>query len=130
MRWTAEEIRRQFSGRLIGDFRMRKVVSEALLYLPSGLIKHVTSRVWFLSSPEDAWALTFKGSDITGQHLILLSVELLEQDDNSIKYTILHEIGHVVLNHRNSMGFRQAETEVNKQEQEADEFAKKWLRTD
>lgn len=125
--WTLGKIRRSFSGRLIGDLKMRKYVLETVLFLPDKMIKYITSRVWFVSSLEDAWALTFNGSDFNSQHLILLTDELFEQNDKSIKYTILHEIGHVLLRHRNSMGFRQSQEELSQQEKEADKFARKYL---
>jgi len=106
---------------------MRKMVCETLLYLPSEIIKYVTGSVWFISSPEDAWAFTFRGSDIKNQHLIILSDELFNQKKNQIRYTILHEIGHVLLGHKNSIGFEQTQSEIKQQELEADQFANKYL---
>jgi Zn-dependent protease with chaperone function len=106
---------------------MKRAVCETILYLPDEIIKHVTRKVWFISSPEDAWAFTFRGSDIKGQHLIVISDKLLRQTANDISYTILHEIGHVMLRHRNSMGFEQSKEEIRRQEKEADKFAKKYL---
>jgi len=44
-----------------------------------------------------------------------------------IKYSIAHEIGHVVLNHRNSVLIAQTKAEIKKQEKEADEFARKYI---
>lgn len=126
-KFTAEEIKRLFNGRLIGSIELRRRIIDVVFHLPVHFIKHITQKVWFISSPEDAWALTMRGSDVHGQHIIVLSHELLKEDDQKIKYVILHEIGHVVLNHRNSMGFRQTDKEINRQEQEADKFAKKYL---
>ncbi len=125
MNWTIEKVRRAFSGRLMGNLYMRKIVCETLLSLPSEMIKTVSSNVWFISSPEDAWAFTFRGSDIQDQHLIILSDELFGQETSQIKFTILHEIGHVILGHKNSMGFEQTQTEIKIQEQEADRFVKR-----
>ena len=124
---TIEDIKWSFSGRLIGNERMRGMVCKTLIVLPAELIEYVTNGIWFISEPDDAWAFTFRGSDIQNQHLIFLSDELFNQAGQKVKFTILHEIGHVVLGHRNSMGFRQTETEVDRQETEADEFAKKYL---
>jgi len=111
----------------MGNLYMRKMVCETVLYLPSEIIKYVTGSVWFISSPEDAWAFTFRGSDISNQHLIILSDELLNQEKNQIRYTILHEIGHVILGHKNSIGFEQTQSEIKQQELEADQFANKYL---
>jgi Zn-dependent peptidase ImmA (M78 family) len=60
---------------------------------------------------------------------VFISDELLRQKKEHIYYTILHEIGHVVLNHRNSIGFRQTVSEIKRQESEADLFAKRHLST-
>lgn len=128
MKWTIEKIRRSFSGRLIGSLKMREQVCKTLLCLPSDMIKQTTSCVWFISFPDNAWALTFKGSDVADQHLVFISHELLAENPKKIKYTILHELGHVFLNHRNSMGFYQTDSEINQQEREADNFAKKYLK--
>jgi len=105
---------------------MKEMVCRACLLLPSEIIQEVTSRVWIISSPDDAWAMTFQGEEIKNRHLIFLSEDLLRQDEEQIFYTILHEIGHVILKHRNSIGFEQTETEIKKQEAEADRFAKKY----
>lgn len=127
MKWNTEQIKREFGGRLIGKLKMRKMVCETLLCLPLKTSQYITKKVWFISSPDDAWGLTFRGSDIAKQSLVILSDELFSQEDEKIKYTILHEIGHVLLKHRNSMGFRQTQEEISKQEEEADKFAKKYL---
>ncbi len=126
--WTTETIRRSFSGRLIGGPKMRESVCEALLKLPSKMIRYASTQIWFISSPDDAWALTLRGSDVAKQHLVILCDELFEEDQEKIKYTILHELGHVFLKHRNSMGFWQTQREINKQELEADQFAKRYLK--
>jgi hypothetical protein len=111
----------------MGKLRMKKMVCETLLNLPSDIIKYVTGNIWFISSLEDAWAFTFKGSDIKDQYLVILSDELFEQDKKQIRYTILHEIGHAILGHKNSMGRVQRKLEIKQQEAEADQFAKKYL---
>ena len=72
---------------------------------------------------EDAWAFTFTGNDLKNKHLIFLSDELMFQDSRQIKHTIAHEIGHVILGHRNSVLEKQDKEEIKEQEKEADEFA-------
>lgn len=124
---TIKEINKNFSGRLIGKPLMKTLVCEAVSILPEDLQEFVTKNIWFLSSHEDAWAFTFRGSDIKDQHLIVLSDELLSENKSQIIYTILHEIGHVVLKHKNSMGRMQTQSEIDKQEFEADRFTKKYL---
>lgn len=124
MDWNIESVRRALGGKLIGSLFMREMVCKTILLLPSALIKQVTESVWFISSQDDAWALTFRGSDIQNRHLIFLSDELLAHSREQITYTILHEIGHVILNHRNSIGYTQTESEIEQQEDAADLFAR------
>lgn len=92
MTWTIEDVRQSFNGRLMGNLNMRRWVCETLLRLPSEIIDHVTKNVWFISSPEDAWAFTFRGSDIHGQHLIILSDELFEQEADHFAKKYLNEL--------------------------------------
>lgn len=128
MDWSVEGVRHAFSGRLLGSLDMRRWVCETVLLLPEEMIDFVTRNVWFISSPEDAWAFTFRGSDIKGQHLIVLTDELFKQKPEDIRYTIIHEIGHVILGHKNSMRETQTQSEIKEQEREADTFAKRYLR--
>jgi hypothetical protein len=127
MNWTVTKVRRALGGKLIGNLFMREIVSKTLLLLPSETIAFVCEKVWFISSPVDAWAFTFRGVELIDRSLIFLSDELLRQDKDQIRYTLLHEIGHVVLNHRNSIGYEQTQSEIKQQEDEADRFAKKYL---
>jgi len=129
MQWTIIKIREALGGKLIGNLFMREIVCKTILLLPSNTIEDVCRTVWFVSSPEDSWAFTFKGSEIKNRSLIFLSDELLRQSEKQIIYTILHEVGHVVLNHRNSIGYRQTQSEIKHQEEEADRFAKDYIKT-
>ena len=116
-----------FDGKLVGNRRMKINVCETLALMPDEIIDHITSSCWFFASLEDAWAFTFTGNDLKNQHLIFLSDELLFQDKEQIIHTIAHEIGHVILKHRNSVLEKQTKEEIKKQENEADEFAGKYL---
>jgi hypothetical protein len=117
------EIRKALGHKLIGTNYMKKVVCRTILLLPHNLIDFVTKKVWFVGSFEDGWAFTLKGSEIgRGEYLIFLSDELIGAGEENMQYTILHEIGHVILGHRNSIGEVQSKAEVRLQERQADEF--------
>lgn len=116
-----------FTGKLVGTKLMQKYVCEIVALLPDDIITHVTKSCWFLSSIDDAWAFTFTGNDVKDQHLIFLSDDLLRQYPGQIRYSIAHEIGHVMLGHRNSILERQSKSEISRQEKEADEFAKQFI---
>jgi len=116
-----------FEGKLIGSYKMKKHVCYVLTLMEQDIINYITENCWFLGSMEDAWAFTLTGNDLKNQHLILLSDELLRENAEQIHYTIAHEIGHVILKHRNSILKVQDKKEIAKQEQEADDFAKKYI---
>lgn len=128
MNYTIKSIKRAFGHRLQGNLFMKNIVSKTLLLLSPNLIDYICSHCWFVSSFEDGWAFTLKGDELKkDEYLIFLSDELLRENENQIKYTILHEIGHVILGHKNAIRAPQSKSEIKKQEKEADEFVKRLL---
>lgn len=127
MKKKVKEIYYKFDGKLVGTPFMKVQVYETLSKMPSDIIDYVTQKCWFISSLQDAWAFAFTGNDLKDQHLIFLSDALLNQDISQIQFTIAHEIGHVILKHRNSVKLTQTQTEIKHQELEADEFAMKYI---
>ncbi len=122
-----KSIYNSFNGKLVGKLQMKTYVCETLSLMPENVIDFITQNCWFFASMEDAWAFTFTGNDLNNQHLIFLSDELLFQNTQQIRYTIAHEIGHVILGHRNSVLEKQSKEEIRIQEKKADEFANKYL---
>lgn len=116
-----------FNGKLVGKSFMKTKVCETLTLMPDYIIDFVTKNCWFVSSFDDAYGFTFTGNELKNQHLIFLSDELFLEDEGQIKYTIAHEIGHVILKHRNSVFVKQSKEEIRQQEKEADDFADKYL---
>lgn len=119
------QIRERLGGRLVGKEAMKRSVIKAIQKLPDKFQEIAIKKVWFVSSFDDAWGFVLTGEELQGKHLIFLSDELFSEDSDQIDYTILHEIGHVVLNHRNAILESQTTTEVQKQEAEADAFARR-----
>ncbi|MDP2671509.1 MAG: ImmA/IrrE family metallo-endopeptidase [bacterium] len=127
MRAELEIIKEKFAGKLIGNSRMQFLVCETLLAFPQEIQNFVTKNCWFVSSFEDAWGFTLRGEEIQKKYLIFLSDELFSESRRQQRYTIAHEIGHVILKHRNAILERQTAGEVAKQEREAGGFAEKYL---
>lgn len=127
MNWDIKKIRHALGGKLIGSLFARQMVCETLMLLPPNMIAYVTKNVWFFSSDEEAFGYTFDGNDLQNQHFIFLSDELFTESKSQIQYTIIHEIGHVILKHKNSIGRVQTQSEIDKQEKEADLFVKNIL---
>lgn len=122
-----KKIYKAFDGKLVGNKSMKYYVCETLSEMPRYIVDYVTSKCWFFASMEDSFGFTFTGNDLKNQHLIFFSDELLKQGEEQIHYTIAHEIGHVILKHRNSTFVRQEKFEISRQEREADEFARKYI---
>lgn len=120
-------VRKKFRGRLVGSAILKREVCYVVSKLPEDLGDYITQYCWFVGSMEDAWAYTFTGNDLADQHLIFLSDDLLSQGPIQIHYSIAHEIGHVVLGHRNSVFITQSKDEITTQEKEADEFAQMYV---
>lgn len=127
MNYSKEEIEERFGKKLVGKWLMKRSVVESLQRLPYDIVEYVTENVWFVSSFDDAWAFVLTGEELQGKKLIFLSDELFSEPKEQIQYTIIHEIGHVMLKHRNAILKTQTKTEVEKQEFEADQFAEKYL---
>lgn len=121
------EIKIMFGNKLVGTKRMQYFVASVLSKMPKNIIDYISRNTWFIGSLDDAWAFTFTGDDLRGKHLIFISDDLLSQSAYEIRYTIAHEIGHVVLRHRNSVFKKQKQAEIRNQEKEADDFAKNYL---
>ncbi len=120
-------IYKSFEGKLVCKAETQLYICRALVQMPQNIADFVTKNCWFFASMEDAWAFTFTGNDLKDQNLIFLSDELFLQDDAQIYFTIAHEIGHVILKHRNSTLVRQSRGEIKRQEQEADAFAARYF---
>jgi hypothetical protein len=116
-----------FGGKLVGNDYMKKKVCEVLYQMSPEVIDYITKNCWFMASFDDAYAFTFTGNDLKDQHLIFLSDELLSQENSQIYYTIGHEIGHVMLGHRNSVVVKQTRKEITLQEKEADDFVRRFF---
>ena len=116
-------IQELFDGKVIGNPKMQRYVYETLTEFPEDLAKKVTQSCWFMGSMDDAYAYAFTGNDLKNQHLIFLSDDLFQQSDQQIHFTIAHEIGHVILGHKNSVEYKQSKEEITRQEKEADGFA-------
>lgn len=116
-----------FKGKLIGKRKMKHHVVEVLLKMPKNIQAFVSENVWFVTSFEDAWAFTFTGTDFQGKHVVFLSDELLEQDLEQIYWTVAHEIGHVVLGHKNRFFEKFGKDKIELQEQQADRFASQFV---
>lgn len=108
---------------------MQNLVCEVVQVFPDKIQRQITKHCWFVSSFDDALGFVLRGDEIGSDHIIFLSDELLNEDEGRQYYTIVHEIGHVILGHKNSIGLVQTKAEIDKQEKEADDFVKKYVKS-
>jgi Zn-dependent peptidase ImmA (M78 family) len=127
MNLTPEEIKQKMGGRLAGSELMKNSVALAITKLPDDIAHKIIYNCWFFSSFEDNYGYAFNGNDLKDAHLIFLADILFQEPEPQILYTILHEIAHIALGHKNSIQYTQTKEEITKQETEADQFAKKYL---
>ena len=120
---TEKEILYLFQNKIVGTRYMKKCICHVLSKMPNEVILDITKNCWFLGSFDNAWGFTFTGNDLSNKHMIFLTDDLFYQSKSQAYYTISHEIGHVVLRHRNSVFEKQSKEEIKKQEFEADKFA-------
>jgi len=113
--------------KITGSKIAKKIINETMLHFPENITEYIYKNVWFICSFDDAWAFTFDANDLRGRKLIFLSDQLFEQDQKQMMYTIAHEVGHVILGHRNAIYKDQSKHEINLQEKEAHKFAKRYL---
>lgn len=124
-----QAIHQAFHGKLVGNKKMQQHVLEILSRMPQDIIAFVTENVWFVTSFDDAWAFTFTGNEFQNKHVIFLSDDLLRQDISQIHWTIAHEIGHVILGHKNRFIEKFGKAKVANQERQADTFAKQFTQS-
>lgn len=131
MKENTDTIKEKFRKKLVGSKRMQRLVCETLLIFPPNIVDYITENVWFVSSFDDAWGFVLKSDELKekGEYLIFLGEELFEQDSYAQHYEIAHEVGHIILKHRNAITQPQSKAETDKQEKEAHEFALKHLKS-
>lgn len=120
-------IKKRFKSKLIGSKKMQQLVAGTLLLLPKNIQSFVIKNVWFVSSFEDSWGFVLDSKDLGSKHMIFLADELFKQDEYAQTYTVVHEIGHVILEHRNALMIAQTKFEIQRQEDEAHKFAIKYI---
>lgn len=123
---TYDAIATAFGGKIIGNKHIKEYVYQTLTAFLDDIALFITDNCWFMGSFDDAFAYAFTGNDLKNQHLIFLSDDLFNQSDKQIHFTIAHEIGHIILGHKNSVQYKQSKKEIIIQEKEADAFAKKY----
>ena len=131
MKESVDTIEKKFRNKLVGSKRMQRLGCETLLIFPPNTVDYITKNAWFVSSFDDAWGFVLKIDELKekGEYLIFLGDELFEQEKYAQHYEIAHEVGHIILKHRNAITQPQSEAETKRQERQAHEFALKHVKS-
>jgi len=88
-----------------------------------------TDNLLFVSSGEELWAFSMPIEDFEDKKgFIFLSEILMDAAEEKQDFMIAHEIAHFRLNHKSPTLGRLSREETGKQEQEADNLAREWLK--
>ena|SRR3989338_11625540 len=105
------------------------LVCKALTYLDKKIVDKVSDKVLFFSSDfireTTACHLILNSYAKTRRRIIFLSDNLFEKPEQEAIQIILQEVAYFYLNHKQC--FDLSEEEINKQKQEAETLALKWL---
>mgnify|MGYP001084517937 CR=1 FL=1 len=126
-RYTPEEADYTFGGTNTVSEDFRIILAKALSKLPRKIVDWAAENLNFLSStPDLAYTTTIK----EWKHkkgFVFLCEPLKNRTEEEQTFYIAHEIAHLKLEHRSPIFSYLTEEETQKQEEEADELAKKWL---
>jgi hypothetical protein len=112
----------------LGNDDLRKEISHALSKIPMGIVDDLNENCYFLVESEVGKASCFPVGFFDNKAIIVISdVYFCSADDKALEYTILHEVAHHALKHKNPWQHGLSTEEYDKQEKEADEQVEKWL---
>lgn len=106
-----------------GDFELRKRVSEIFTTLPSEVAESVLQNC-SLFMPRTIQKGMLIPENISKEKRIILIPEGLLNDEKELKHSLLHEVAHYWLSHKDPIELDNSEYE--KQEREAEEMVEKW----
>lgn len=106
--------------------KLRYIVANILTKVPIEIVDGLHNEALILTVTTEDKGVCYHPTHIKDKYIILIAESQLDADD--IEHTILHEVAHYHLKHKQPMfeeGF--TEEDGNRQEDEAEEQVKKWL---
>lgn len=127
-KYTVEEITDQNCGCVLpGTKKLLDPHTLALSKVPKEIADRVLEECLFLMPNPGMGGFRVSKRLLQGKDVIVLSEKLLEEDQKYIVLTILHEVAHFYLNHKNRVLDGLSEEEDRKQEEAADRWARQWI---
>jgi hypothetical protein len=106
--------------------RLREIVENVLTKVPMEIVDRLYDEALILTITTQDKGVYYPSTHLKDKHIILIAESQLDAED--IEHTILHEVAHFHLNHKQPM-FEDDFTEEDgdRQEEEAEQQVKKWL---
>lgn len=117
----------------MGNDDLSNLLSIILTRVPRKIVDKVLNNCLYLMPRTKEKGCYFPNRVLKGKHIILFPDSLLKQSSKGQIHTILHETAHYILKHKSPLEFPYTPDntdleEYNRQEQEADNLVKKWLK--
>jgi hypothetical protein len=127
--YTPEEVHYLDAGIwTLGNDNLLNRICVALSKIPIDIVNDLYDHCYFLMSSEAAKALYFPPGFFDNKAIISFSDAYFKSaDKKDFEHTIIHEVAHHALKHKNPWEHDSSEEEFNKQEKEANEQVEKWL---
>ena len=101
---------------------MRALILETLTKLPEEIVDWAQKKILFLETMDSSHAISKKDFEDYDGIVVLGDLKKLEKEKQI--FEMAHEMAHIKLGHRLNLG----REDSNKQEDEADALARKWLK--
>ena len=108
--------------------QLRYVVAKSLSKLPIEIIDKVTENCLFIMPKIEELGIYLPNDFIKDKQIFAFPEKLLEKEEHEIEHTILHEVAHYYLKHKNALIHNLSAEEYDRQEEEANKQVDKWLR--
>lgn len=135
-RYTIEELWQMFGGGLtigprthrVSD-EIRKVLVKTFTKMPKEIVDWACQKLIFVSSCEDHYAFALLKDTSWGscKGFVFISDYLLDLAEEEQTLAVAHEIAHMKLRHKSSVFNNLTRVETEKQEEKANDLARKWL---
>lgn len=125
-RYPREQVQYILGGCLIdGTNRFKNLIRKAFECLPQEIVDFCEENIYFLSPARENRACAFDAKSLKDKWIIVVDSSELAKSDEEIISTIIHEIGHVYLNHR--WNPNKSEVTGDTEEKAANNFQKKYF---
>jgi hypothetical protein len=127
--YTPDEVHYMDAGIwTLGNDDLRNKISVALSKIPTDIVDDLCDNCYFLIESEVGKASYFPVGFFDNKAVIIISdIYFKSADDNALEHTIMHEVAHHALKHKNPWQHGLSKEEYDKQEKEANEQVEKWL---